>query len=449
MTGRARQRYEWLRHFAKLWGFALFLVFVLVVFRRVVLPFVFAALLAYLLAPVVRRLNQMGVFGRRISRGTAVVGVYVGVLSILALFLAYVVPRLTADLSRLVREAPALYSQVQLDYVPRLGRWLDTVTGLAGAPRGAAGTPVLVPQSPASPGGGDGAARAAPPGPHVLVTRLADGRYAVALDQLRLDVSGRGQRWTVAAAQHGSGTGHARFEESLRAWVVELFHTSRSEAAGVLRVGQRFVTGVVRGCATFVLVLMIAAFILIDLQRVQAFIRSLVPMAYRVHFDNIATGVDAGLGGVIRGQLLICAINGALTYFGLLIFSVKYALVLGLIASVMSVVPIFGSILSSLPIVAVALVSGTSGVDPWKAMAVLSWIVFIHLVEANFLNPKIIGSAAKMHPVVVIFALMAGETSYGLVGALLAVPVASMIQTLFLYFRSRAWSPGWRDRSGG
>jgi predicted PurR-regulated permease PerM len=61
----------------------------------------------------------------------------------------------------------------------------------------------------------------------------------------------------------------------------------------------------------------------------------------------------------------------------------------------------------------------------------------IHLCEANFFNPKILGSAAKIHPVLVIFSLLAGEQSFGLVGALFAVPVASIVQTLFLFFRKR------------
>ena len=67
----------------------------------------------------------------------------------------------------------------------------------------------------------------------------------------------------------------------------------------------------------------------------------------------------------------------------------------------------------------------------------LGWIIGIHLIEANFLNPKIMGNAAKIHPVLVVFALIAGEHSYGLVGALFAVPVASIIQTIFVYYRRR------------
>ena len=66
----------------------------------------------------------------------------------------------------------------------------------------------------------------------------------------------------------------------------------------------------------------------------------------------------------------------------------------------------------------------------------LVWILLIHFIEANFLNPKIIGTSAKIHPALVVFALLVGEHSFGLVGALLAVPIASMIQTVFLFVRS-------------
>jgi predicted PurR-regulated permease PerM len=90
------------------------------------------------------------------------------------------------------------------------------------------------------------------------------------------------------------------------------------------------------------------------------------------------------------------------------------------------------------PIVTVALASGQPGLSFSTGLAVLAWIIGIHLLEANFFNPKIIGTAAKIHPVVVVFALMVGEESGGLIGALLAVPIASMVQAMFLFFRGRS-----------
>jgi predicted PurR-regulated permease PerM len=188
----------------------------------------------------------------------------------------------------------------------------------------------------------------------------------------------------------------------------------------------------------FFLVLMIAAFILIDLERIHSFVRGIIPAAYRDDYDVIAAGIDRGLSGVIRGQLIICVVNGILTYTGLVIFGVKYSLILAVVAGVLSLIPIFGSILSSVPIVLIALV-GESGIDLPRGIFMLLWIIGIHLLEANLLNPKIIGTSARIHPVLVIFALLFGEQAYGLTGALLAVPVASMVQVLFIYIRSKAW----------
>ena len=72
------------------------------------------------------------------------------------------------------------------------------------------------------------------------------------------------------------------------------------------------------------------------------------------------------------------------------------------------------------------------------ALFVLAWIIGIHQIEANILNPKIMGDAAKVHPVLVVFALLAGEHMFGIVGALLAVPLLSITQSIFLHFREVA-----------
>jgi len=106
-------------------------------------------------------------------------------------------------------------------------------------------------------------------------------------------------------------------------------------------------------------------------------------------------GMDKGLAGVIRGQLLICLVNGVLTYIGLVIFGIKYSFLLALVAGVFSLIPIFGTIASSIPIVLIGLVSGEQGVSLGPAVGILGWIAGIHLLEANVLNPKIIGEAAK------------------------------------------------------
>ena len=420
----ASRTFAWFRQFAKLWGFALFCVFIVYTFREVVLPFLFAILVAYILAPLVDRASRHKIGNRPFPRAAAVIILYVNILAVLVLFISYFVPKLSGDFARLFREAPQLFAKVNKDWLPRAGAWIDTHFAPEEVDPDDDVTPRLEePQAPRA----------------ILVEPLAEGRYRINLDAVNIEVRPleNGKYLIAPPAQDLPDPGGAgKWERSIKQWLATRLKSTEGESKRVLEYGQKFIGGVVFGIGRLFLVLMVAAFILIDLDRIQAFLRSLVPERYQGDYDRIYVGIDSGLSGVIRGQLLICLINGAFTYVGLLLFHIKYPLLLAGIAATMSLVPIFGSILSSVPIVAVALIS-SGNFDLKKGFSVLAWIILIHLVEANFLNPKIMGNAAKIHPVLVVFALIAGEHSYGLVGALFAVPVASIIQTIFVYYRKR------------
>lgn len=434
---RSSRTFAWLRRFAKLWGFALFCIFVVYFFRDVVLPFLFAVLVAYILAPLVDRFARLNIRGRPFPRGLAVIILYINIIAVLVLFISYFIPKLSNDFSRLFGEAPQLIAKVNREWVPRVGAWIDNRFGET-EPAAAREEPELVE-------GQEGPEALAPPAPpprHIIIEQMPDGKLKVDLQSVTLEVQPtEGGRYLIAppapvVVDHGAG----KWERSIKQWIAERIKALQGESRRALEWGQRFVTAVVTGIARLVLVLMVAAFILVDLARIRVFLRSLVPDQYQSDYDRILVGVDRGLAGVIRGQLVICLINGVLTYIGLLLFSVKYPLLLAGLACVMSLVPIFGSILSSIPIVAIALISSGT-FDLSQGVKILLWIIGIHLVEANFLNPKIMGDAAKIHPVLVVFALIAGEHSYGLVGALFAVPVASIIQTMFVYFRRKRALP--------
>jgi predicted PurR-regulated permease PerM len=423
---RGMRAIAWFKRFAKLWGFLLFCVFVVYIFRAVVLPFIFAVLVAYLLAPAVDRLARVHVLDRAIPRGLAVVVIYINIIAVLGLFVGYFIPKLSGDFARLFREAPELFRRLNEDYLPRAGAWVDQNLGAGSA---ATTTPEPKP--------------AAPEHRDVIIETMPDGKLRVDLTGMSLEVEpASGGRYLIGPpkTEEADSGPEGKWERSIKQWIAERVKTTELESKRAIEYGQAFVTGVITGIARLILVLMVAAFILIDLQRLRGFIRSLVPVQYHRDYDHIVGGIDRGLSGVIRGQLVICFINGALTFVGLYLFKVRYPLLLAAIASMMSLVPIFGSILSSIPIVTIALVSSGS-FDLKQGFYVLGWIILIHLIEANFLNPKIMGDAAKIHPVLVVFALIAGEQSYGLVGALFAVPVASIIQTIFVYFRRRSFRP--------
>jgi predicted PurR-regulated permease PerM len=423
----ATRTLAWLRQFAKLWGFALFCVLIVYLFRAVSLPFLFAILVAYILAPIVDRLSRWKIGGRPFPRAAAVIILYINILAGLGLFIGYFIPKLSGDFARLFREAPQLFAKVNKEWLPRAGAWVDTHFGPEAA-EGGEGKDEVPPRPP----------EPAPPRA-ILVEPLSEGRYRIDLEALTFEVRPtKAGRYVIAppeAVANEAAPG-GKWERSIKQWLAERLKSTEGESQRAIEYGQKFIGAIVTGIGRLFLVLMVAAFILVDLERIKGFLRSLVPEKYQVDYDRIVTGIDSGLNGVIRGQLVICFINGVFTYVGLLLFHVKYPLLLAGVAATMSLIPIFGSILSSVPIVAVALIS-SGNFDIAQGLKMLLWIIGIHLIEANVLNPKIMGNAAKIHPVLVVFALVAGEHSYGLVGALFAVPVASIIQTIFVYYRRR------------
>ena len=428
------------RKFLARWGFPLFVVFILFLGREVLLPFVFAGLIAYILAPVVRWMSERKNGSRRMPRGLAIIMCYLVFIAALAGFLLLLVPRLSRDIARLGKEAPGLYRQINEEWTPQAARWLEnrfpTLKGVKDAPD----QPLVVSDVPV------------PPGTALTITPLPDGRSALQLTPTGIDIKILPDGSLHLQANDAAPV-ELTLEDKVRSFVKQGVVGLRSKLNDVIQLGQDLIAGFIRGIFLFFFTLMIGAFILIDLEKVHAFLRSLFPLNVRDDYDVIIAGIDRGLSGVIRGQLVICCINGAFTYVGLLVFGVKYSLILAMVAGMMSLIPIFGSILSSVPIVVVALVSGDQGVDIFRGLAMLLWIIGIHFIEANVLNPKIIGTAAKIHPVLVIFALFLGEHAYGLVGALLAVPILSAIQVMFMYFYRKTWKdqprpPGRGDFSG-
>lgn len=393
-----------IRRFSRLWGFLAFAVLVVVLFRGIVLPFVFGMLTAYLLAPIIGRMQP------KLGRVFSVIVVYVGIVAVLGGIFGFLVPAVFKDLAKLREGMPAAADKFNQEWLPRASAWVDETF------------PDFLSEEP----------EPDPPEHTEVVATKIDGK------SWKLDLKGVRMR----AQQQPDGTWifgppptkpavHG-FDDDVRALIAR----QGSELTAVLGPAlQSIIAGITGFLTSFVITFMIAAFVLMDVDRVNRFVRSLVPFEYRGQFEELWVSMDRGLAGVIRGQLLICLVNGALTFLGLVIFGVKYSFLLALIAGLFSLVPIFGTIISSIPIVVIAMVSSNDGSPFAPALGMVAWISGIHLLEANVLNPKIIGDSAHIHPVLVIFSLLAGEHVFGLVGALLAIPVTSLVQAAYLHAR--------------
>jgi predicted PurR-regulated permease PerM len=132
---------------------------------------------------------------------------------------------------------------------------------------------------------------------------------------------------------------------------------------------------------------------------------------------------ETSLGGYVRGQGLLCAAVGALAFIAYLFIGLPYTLVLALFAGVLETVPIFGPALGAIPALLVAL-----SVDPSKAIWVVVATVIIQLLENTFLVPRIMRGAMGVNPIIVLLSLIAFSSVFGVAGALLALPLAAIIQ---------------------
>jgi predicted PurR-regulated permease PerM len=129
------------------------------------------------------------------------------------------------------------------------------------------------------------------------------------------------------------------------------------------------------------------------------------------------------LGGYIRGQGLLCLSIGVAAFIAYLLIGLPYTLVLAIFAGVMEMVPIFGPALGAIPALSVAL-----SLDPSKAIWVVVATVLIQMLENVFLVPRIMKSSTGVNPIIVLLSLIAFSSVFGFMGALLALPLAAIIQ---------------------
>jgi putative heme transporter len=235
----------------------------------------------------------------------------------------------------------------------------------------------------------------------------------------------------------GVTRGGARIHVDLAAEIAEalqdLSGRLRAQVGDVVALSRALLTGAFQTIFFFILLFMLTAFISMDGPRIVRFTESLVPVAWRGDLRRLILGIDAGLAGVVRGQLTIMLVNGFLTLIGLIVLDIPFAFALSALATILYVIPIFGTIISSIPIVLLALTSGGLSLG----LLALAWILVIHALESYVLNPKIMGDASRIHPVLIVLALVVGERAGGIVGALLAVPVASVFVAVFRFVQRK------------
>jgi predicted PurR-regulated permease PerM len=164
-------------------------------------------------------------------------------------------------------------------------------------------------------------------------------------------------------------------------------------------------------------------YLLRDWKRLTAGAAELIPVARREQVVSFVTDCDRMISRYLRGQVTVAIAMGIITALGLWIARFPYAGTLGLIVAIFSVVPYLGLVLSLIPAIFIALVSGSVIVSLMKVAVVYG---LTQLLEASVISPRIVGESVGLHPVLVLLALTLGGSFFGFVGLLIAVPAAAV-----------------------
>lgn len=322
---------------------AVFVLF-LVLLRDVLLPFIAALALAYLLDPLADRLERLGM-----SRLAATIVILIVFLLVFVLSLVLLMPLLGQQLAGFVARMPEVAAKLQTLILER------------GAP---------------------------------LLEKLGGGKLAQDAQNSLGNLVGEATKWVGSVLQSLWSGGTA---------IIGVF-------------------------SLLVLTPVIAFYLLVDWDRMCSTVDSWLPLDHRDTIRGLLSEMDKAIAGFLRGQALLCILLGTFYAVGLSLVGVNFGALIGIISGFLSFIPYVGSLTGLVLSVGVAIVQFW---PEWTwPLVTLGVFAAGQFIEGNILQPKLVGDSIGVHPVWLMFALLAFGSLFGFVGLLLAVPLAAVIGVL-------------------
>jgi predicted PurR-regulated permease PerM len=328
-------------------------VVLLVAFVRqvggVLLTFLAAGVLAYVLNPLVRRLEEL-----RVPRAIAVIGVFLVLILVVVVTLLLIIIPSVGQVQIIIRSPQDLVDQA----VALLNRARNI--------------------------------------PYV-------GRYVAEMDQDR---------------------------------ILRLLKDNAPSAEQVANVATGVIGGVFGVFGTIfnlLLMVLISIYLLLEREKITHAMLHTIPETVRDQSLELFYAVERSLVRYLRGQLLLCAIMGVLGW-AIMFFTVgEYALAVGAWVAATELIPVLGAFLGAIPAVAIALFVPQGGF--FQALLVAGLFLIAQQIEGNLLVPRIQGGSVGVHPLIVLFATLAGTALYGIIGAIFAVPVVAIVAATIRYLQ--------------
>lgn len=185
------------------------------------------------------------------------------------------------------------------------------------------------------------------------------------------------------------------------------------------------------GLNAFIIIPMGTFYFLKDAPRFKLVFLNLFSEQKRKNIEDLLKEIDVVFGGFIRSRLKLCLVVGVGMIIGLMIFKVKYAIVLGLFAGFCEFVPYIGPLVGAVPTVIVGIIYG-------KTAVVLTIVLTVQILENAIFVPKVMGSEMGLHPMVVLLALLSGGQIAGAGGMVISVPLVAAVKIIVKYYMARA-----------
>ncbi|WP_110647211.1 AI-2E family transporter [Salinicola peritrichatus] len=232
--------------------------------------------------------------------------------------------------------------------------------------------------------------------------------------------------------------------DQLRNALMSNWRETGTYAAALLAQASRSGLALAVWIGNIALIPVVTFYLLLDWDRIKGYLRDLLPRHIEPRATALTTECDEVLSAFLRGQLLVMLSLGIIYAMGLSVLGLNFGLLIGLLAGLASIVPYLGVIVG---IVTAGVVAFFQFGEWVPLLGVLVVFGIGQVVESTLLQPLLLGDKIGLHPVAVIFAVLAGGQLFGFTGILLALPVAAVIMVLLRYVYHRYRRSRLYDRS--
>ena len=213
--------------------------------------------------------------------------------------------------------------------------------------------------------------------------------------------------------------------------LVAVFTKGRMWLTAALRQGAGFFTKLLSAGMQLALVPVLLFYFMLEFRTLDDDFILLMPRPYRPWTRGFIDRVDIRLGGFVRGQLLIAIIFGTIMTIGLKIIGIKHAIILGPLSGIANLVPYLGVVVGLVPAFFIALwQGGFTMTSLWLCFSIVILFVILQTLDGYVFQPRILGPSVELHPLWIMFVLALGQHLMGIMGMILAVPVAAVGRVL-------------------